>query len=166
MLNKVTSTPAFLFLIDCIHARMQDKGTTLHKDTCGNPVTKEELVFKDIDIGMAISLVESDLSIRDIKLEWDNFSSITRYGSLIVQGACAYMMPGHIMLERGREYSVVDGGIGFNPPNLSDMMFKIYELELNSYHMKLDKIDDGIIGRKPMAMSYHRSGSDGTSISV
>ena len=131
-MERMKDSPTVLWLIDCIHSRLQSKGVLTYKCASGNTAVEETKVFKDEDIIYAISLVESDFAFRGVNLQWADVESIMPFNSIIVTGACSYLLPGQIMLERGREFQLNDG-VSFIPLNLSEMMFKISSLGDSRY---------------------------------
>lgn len=52
----------------------------------------------------------------------------------IVQMAVVYVMFTMSLVERGREYHIVDNGVDYKAPNISDLLFQAYQAEKDCWY--------------------------------
>lgn len=62
----------------------------------------------------------------------------------LVKGAVLYALSSQALLERGREFTIVNGGINFDPPNLSEFLMTQYRILLEHHFQELKNIKNSI----------------------
>lgn len=72
----------------------------------------------------------------------DNF--VEQFGEILVEGATLQALASKALIERGREFSITDNSLNFNPPTVSEMLNTQYSSLLSSYNDKLKRIKESL----------------------
>lgn len=62
------------------------------------------------------------------------------FAEIIVQGAVLLALAAQALIERGKEFSITDNGVTYQPPQVSDMLNTQYSTQLTDYKEKLKHI--------------------------
>jgi hypothetical protein len=69
-----------------------------------------------------------------------NSQIYTIFAEIIVQGAVLLALAAQSLVEKGREFTMVDNGISYQPPAVADMLNTQYSTQLGDYKEKLKMI--------------------------
>jgi hypothetical protein len=147
-LKKLGDDPGYQFsqvaicsinnVLKSVRARLKNRGKARRLDEYGNAV------YKDCDVYTVDELVafvcQSLTMFNEIPhftlFTWDDTPIIEQFHDIITQGAVYLALGAQALIERGREFSVQDNGIGFNPPTVSELLNTQYTAEMTAW---LDK---------------------------
>lgn len=129
-------------LIKTLKARLNSSGKSRAVDVNGN------VVFIDCDIFSIDQLVTFIASSLTLFNEIPTFTFFTfadsdiisQFHDVIVQGAAIMALASKSLIERGREFTVSDNGIQFNPPTVSELMNTQWSTELTNHTEKIKLI--------------------------
>jgi hypothetical protein len=129
-------------LLKTLKARLNSSGKSKSKDEFGNEI------YVDCDIYTVDTLVtflaNSLTMFNEIPhftfFGFDHTQIIDQFHDIIVQGAVIHALSSKALIERGREFTITDNGINFNPPSVSDMLNSQYGSELQNHFEKLKLI--------------------------
>jgi len=68
----------------------------------------------------------------------------TLFSSAVVEGAMIYAMASQALVEKGRDFTISDGGISYQPPRLGDFLQANYNNWLTSYRERLKFMKNSI----------------------
>lgn len=68
----------------------------------------------------------------------------TLFGQMIVEGAYVFAIASQALLEKGRDFSISDGGVSYQPPQLGDFLQSHYGTWLSSYRDRLKFVKNSI----------------------
>lgn len=68
----------------------------------------------------------------------------TTFSSLIVEGAYIVSLASQALIEKGRDFTITDGGISYQPPQLGDFLSSQYNNWLSGYRERLKFIKNNI----------------------
>jgi len=75
----------------------------------------------------------------------------TLFSQMIVEGAYVFALASQSLLEKGRDFTITDGGVNYQPPQLGDFIQSHYGTWLTSYRERLKFIKNSI---RPGPRSY------------
>ena len=75
----------------------------------------------------------------------------TLFGQMIVEGAYVFALASQALLEKGRDFTITDGGVSYQPPQLGDFIQAHYGTWLTSYRERLKFVKNNI---RPGPRSY------------
>jgi hypothetical protein len=129
-------------LVSFLQDRLRSSGKTKSSDT------EDNVVYVDCDI-YTKEVLESfiDLSIS----EFNQIPTFTYYSledslfvetftEVLVEGATLYALASQALIERGREFQILDNGISFDPPVVSELLNTQYSTLLSHHWKKLNII--------------------------
>jgi hypothetical protein len=138
-------------VIKSVRARLKNRGKARRLDEYGNAV------YKDCDVYTVDELVafvcQSLTMFNEIPhftlFTWNDTPIIEQFHDIITQGAVYLALGAQALIERGREFSVQDNGIGFNPPTVSELLNTQYQKEFDNWYDKAKLIKHNM---KPSAL--------------
>ena len=68
----------------------------------------------------------------------------TLFSQMIVEGAYVFALASQSMLEKGRDFTITDGGVNYQPPQLGDFLQSHYGTWLSSYRERLKFVKNSI----------------------
>lgn len=129
-------------LFNLIRLRLQSRGKVKGSDPNGN------VVYVDCDIynkemleaflELSVSNFNQVPSFTNFSLADDSF--VDCFAEVLVEGATIYALSSQALIERGREFQIVDNGVRFDPPTVSDMLNTQYCTLLTHHWEKLKTI--------------------------
>jgi hypothetical protein len=133
-------------ILKSLRARLKSSGKAVRTDAFGN----KEYVSCDIFsvdllttfIGTAISDFNQTPYFTGFTFEDTQF--IDQFLEILVEGAATYALGSQALIERGREFSITDNGITFNPPTVSELLNTQYAAVLSNYWEKLKMIKNSM----------------------
>lgn len=134
------------WLVGLLQQRLQTKGKAKNIDNKG------AVTYVDVDIFNRETLEAFvNLSLSDFNqvpyftfFTLEDSSIVDTFAEVLVEGATLYALSSQALIERGREFTLGDNGIGFNPPQMSEMLNTQYCTLLNFHWEKLRAIKDRI----------------------
>ena len=133
-------------LIKSLKARLNSAGKAKSVDGYGN------VIYVDCDI-FSIDMLTTFLAtaLWDFNqvpyftfFQFDDDNFVEQFGEILVEGATLYSLASKALIERGREFTISDNSINFNPPTVSDMMNTQYSSLLTQYTDKLKMIKNSL----------------------
>src|SRR5208283_1552295 len=126
-------------LILLLQNRLRSNGKAKSCDSFGNTIyvdcdiyTKEIL---DSFLELSVSNFNQFPIFTNFTLGDDKF--VDTFAEVLVEGATLYALSSQALIERGREFSIQDGSIHFNPPTVSELLNTQYSTLLGHHFMKL-----------------------------
>lgn len=133
-------------LLKMLKARLNSSGKSKKIDSSGNVQYVDCDIFS-IDMlvtFLAMSLSKFNSTPYFTYYTFDDNSFIAQFGEVLVEGATLFAMASQALLERGREFTITDSGIGFNPPTVSELLNTEYSTTLTHYWEQLKYIKNSI----------------------
>ena len=147
-LHKLGDDPGFNFsqtaicninnVVKSLRARLKARGKARRMDEHGNPIYKDCDVFT---VDELVAFICQSLTMFNelpafTMFTWDDSPIIEQFHDILVQGALYLALGAQALIERGREFTINDNGIGFTPPQQSELLNTQYAKELDNW---LDK---------------------------
>lgn len=92
---------------------------------------KKGEIYTDEDLDSFIEL--AGLRFQCLGIAWNP----SEYPAVIIQGAVCSALASKALTEKGREFSILDQGISFNPPPLSEVLMAQWEVENETFNEML-----------------------------
>jgi len=129
-------------LISLVQHRLQSKGKAKANDPFGNIVYVDCDIYKkemlEAFLELSVSNFNQVPAFTNFSLADDTF--VDCFTEVLVEGAVLYALASQALIERGREFQIVDQGITFDPPTVSDMLNTQYCTLLTHHWEKLKTI--------------------------
>lgn len=135
-------------LVKLLQARLSSAGKTQSADEHGN------VVYVDCDIFttdllkqfLQLSMSEFNQTPHFTNYSFEDTAVIDTMTDLLVEGAVLSALSSRSLLERGREFTIADGGAGitFNPPSVSEMLHTQWSTLLEYHFRKLKYVKEHI----------------------
>jgi hypothetical protein len=115
-------------------------------DTDGNLITEECNVFSDeVLVGMLMSsLSEFNMIPFFTTYTFADRIIYTTFATAIIEGAVIFALASQALVEKGREFTISDGGISYQPAALSDLLTNQFGTWLTSHRERLKFIKNSI----------------------
>jgi hypothetical protein len=131
-------------VIKMMKARLNSSGKAKSVDSFGNTnyVDCDIFSIEMLATFAAMSLSQFNMVPYFTWYTWDDswFFGTPGFVDAIAEGAVLYALSSQALIERGREFSLTDNGINFNPPTISEMLNTQYTTGLAHYWEKLKMI--------------------------
>jgi len=129
-------------LLKGLKARLNSSGKSKRIDQFGN------VVYEDCDIYTIDQLVVFLATALSAFNEIPTFTEFTFedseimriYYDVIMQYALILALSSKALLERGREFTITDNGVSFNPPGVSEVLMTQYSAEMGNWNEKVKLI--------------------------
>jgi hypothetical protein len=133
-------------LLKMLKCRVKNDGTRKVPDGEGGYITEECTVFTDSEL---ICFLTSSLSGFNQIPHFTRFTFAdqviyTIFAEIIVQGAVLLAFAAQTLIEKGREFSITDNGVIYQPPAISEILNSQYASQLADYKEKLKFIKASI----------------------
>ena len=133
-------------LLKSLRARLNSSGKSRAKDSFGNTIYVSCDIFS---VDMLVTFLATALwdfnqvpYFTDFVFDDDSF--IKQFGEVLVEGATLYSLASQALIERGREFTITDNSLNFNPPTVSDLLNTQYNTLLTNYWEKLKYIKNSL----------------------
>lgn len=132
-----------------LRARLNSRGKARKKDEFGN------VIYEDCDIYTVEQLVVFIATALSAFNEIPHFTQftfndteiITLFYEVILQCAVFYALGSKALIERGREFTINDNGVTFNPPSVAEMLNTQYQTEMSNWFEKVKLIKQNMKSR-------------------
>ena len=126
-------------LLTLAKSRLVSSGKVKTLDSKGNPIYTDVDIFSNETLLNFLILSMSDFNQVP---EFTNFTLedndiVNRFKDIFVEGITLYALGSKALIEKGREYTVEDNGVGFDPPKLSELLNTQYSELLTHHFSKL-----------------------------
>lgn len=126
-------------LLKSLRARLNSRGKARSSDEYGNPIYVDCDIFS---IDMLVTFLATALwDFNQVPFftffQFDDDYFVEQFGEILVEGATLYALASKALIERGREFTLTDNGLNFNPPTVSELMNTQYSALLTHYWEKL-----------------------------
>lgn len=133
-------------LLKMLKKRLNSSGKSQAVDRNGN------VMYVDCDIYSVDMLTTfCAMSLSDFNqvpyfthFTFEDSDFIAQFGEILVEGATIYALASQALIEKGREFSISDNGINFNPPSVADMLNTQHGSLLSHYFEKLKMIKNSL----------------------
>ena len=130
-------------LLKYLKDTLRSSGKVKRTDANGNTIFIDcDIYSTDILVGyLMLSLSDFNQTPFFTNFTMEDTQFLDQFKDIIIKGARLYALSSQALLERGREFTITDNGIGFNPPSIADMLNTQYSTQLSNYydHLKLIK---------------------------
>jgi len=122
-------------------------------DADGSPVTEDCSVFDDNVLICFLMQALSEFNSTPFFTAYTFSDQIIQnlFSQIIVEGAYVFALASQSILEKGRDFTITDGGVSYQPPQLGDFLQSQYGTWLSSYRERLKFIKNSI---RPGPRSY------------
>ena len=111
-------------VVKSLRARLKARGKARRMDEHGNPI------YKDCDVFTVDELVaficQSLTMFNELPVftmfTWDDTPITQRFHDILVQGSLYLALGAQSLIERGREFTINDNGIGSTPPQQAELL--------------------------------------------
>lgn len=133
-------------LLKTLKARLNSSGKAKTTDGFGN------VIYVDCDI-FSVDMLTTFLAnaLTDFNqvpyftfFDFDDTPIISQFHDILVEGATLMALASQALIERGREFSITDNGVNFNPPTVSELLNTQYSTLLTQYYDKLKYIKNSM----------------------
>ena len=141
-------------LLKMLKARLQSTGEKPVRDEngafvydgYGELVTEECNVFSDDILISFLCMALSEFNSVPFFTAYTFADSIVQslFMHIIVEGAHVFALASQSILEKGRDFTISDGGVNYQPPQLGDFLQTYYSNWLSSYRERLQFIKNSI----------------------
>ncbi len=130
------------YYVKLVRARLADDGDVKAKDNYGNEISVKSQIYTDKQV---LSYLEGSLQRLNVLLPKGlSFEAtpveVFELADLVVQGAVITALASRALLEKGRELAILDKGVEYCPPNISDTMMRQWEVEMVDYRSKIETV--------------------------
>jgi hypothetical protein len=129
-------------LLKLIKSRLSSTGKAKASDKDGNTTYVDLEVFSNemlVDF-LVMSLSDFNQTPYFTSYTFDDTLVVDTFSEVLVEGATLQALASKALIERGREFQIVDNGVHFNPPSVSDLMNTQYCTLINHHFDKLKVI--------------------------
>jgi hypothetical protein len=148
-------------LLKFLKARLRSVGKKPQRDDFGAFLYDGygELITEDCDVftnDVLVANLMQSLSEFNSTPFFTNYSFAdpliqTLFTQVIVEGAYVFALASHSLIEKGRDFTISDGGISYQPPSLGDFISSHYGTWLTTYRERVKFIKMSI---RPGPMSF------------
>jgi hypothetical protein len=148
-------------LLKFLKARLRSVGKKPQRDEFGKFIYDGygELITEDCDVftnDVLVALLMQSLSEFNSTPFFTNYSFSdpliqTLFTQVIVEGAYVFALSSQSLVEKGRDFTISDGGISYQPPQLGDFLSTHYSNWLTSYRERVKFIKMSL---RPGPMSF------------
>lgn len=107
-------------LIKMLKGRLNSSGKSKSTDQYGNVIYVDCDIFSIENLTTFLATALSDFNqvpfFTSFRFDEDEF--INQFGEILVEGATLYSLASKALIERGREFTIADNSISFNPPTV------------------------------------------------
>jgi len=129
-------------LMKILKKRIKNDGTRKVPDGAGGTIDSPCAIFTDDEL---ICFLVNSLSEFN---QWPHFTDFgfaddvisDRFLDIIVQGAVLLALAAQALIEKGREFTITDNGVSYQPPMVAEMLNSQYGTQLGYYKEKLKMI--------------------------
>tara|TARA_A100001011_G_scaffold265255_1_gene274045 strand:+ start:451 stop:1365 length:915 start_codon:yes stop_codon:yes gene_type:complete len=134
-------------LMKYLKARLRSDGKKPKRDEYGSFITDGygELVMEDCNVFgneilanfLCMSLSEFNMIPHFTAYGFSDDIIKTTFSSAIVEGAYIFALASQSLIEKGRDFTISDGGVSYQPPALGDFLSSHFGTWLTSYRERL-----------------------------
>ena len=129
-------------LLKFIKARLKNNGVSKFPDGMGGYVERECNVFRDSEL---IAFLVNGLSEFNQIPHFTAFTFAdqviyTIFADVVAQGAVILALAAQALIEKGREFTITDNGVTYQPPAISEILNNQYQQQLADYKEKVKYI--------------------------
>ena len=114
-------------LVDLVNFRIAATGKKPETDKDGNINYVESALFdrKDVERAISLSLAAFNMAVFPTYLKIEDEENMMQLSDLLVTYASYLLLVRQSLLEKGREYTIQDNGVGWTPPLLADFVYNV-----------------------------------------
>src|ERR1019366_277352 len=127
--------------LEVLKVRLANDGKVKSEDKDGNIVYTNIGIIPNekLNAFLELSLSEFNSTPRFTTFSFDEKSTLS-WMDVLIEGATINALASQAFLERGREYPMIDNGVSFSPPNISDLLMAQWHALLPLHFEKLKLI--------------------------
>ena len=125
---------------------VRDKFGAFKLDAYGDMIYEDCDVFTDEILACFLCQALSEFNMIPFFTNYSFADRVifTTFSQLLVEGAYIVALASQSLLEKGRDFSISDGGISYQPPQLGDFLSSHYNNWLSNYRERLKFIKNNI----------------------
>ena len=129
-------------LLKSLRAGLNSAGKTRVKDEFGNEVFQNCDIYSTDDLVSFIAMALSEFNYipHFTGFTFDDTPIIELFHTILVQGATLFALSSQALIERGREFTINDNGVGFTPPTISELLNTQWSTTLTHWYEKAKMI--------------------------
>jgi hypothetical protein len=141
-------------LLKLLKMRLRSNGTKPVRDRYGafvydedgNLVTEECNVFSDDILVGFLMMALSDFNAIPFFTTYQFSDEIikTLFASFIIEGAYIFAIASQALIEKGREFTISDGGVNYTPPQLEGVLTSQFSTWMTSYRERVKFVKNSI----------------------
>lgn len=134
------------YLVGLLQNRLRSNGKAKSSDKVGNTIYIDVDIYSEEVLKSFIALSISEFNqipyFTFFTLDDDDF--INLFAEVLVEGGTIYALASQALIERGREFTVIDNGLNMYPPSMAEMLNTQYQTILTHHWEKLKTIKASI----------------------
>ena len=129
-------------MLQLLRARLKSSGLHKTKDKFNNDIYEQCDIFSTDQLVafLALALTQFNETPHFTLFTFDDTPIMENFMGILVQGASLIALSSQALIERGREFSINDNGVGFTPPGISDMLNTQFQTELQNWYERIKLI--------------------------
>lgn len=129
-------------LVSLLSERLSSKGTAKTIDENNNESYVEVNIFskETLESFLVLSLSEFNQAPNFSNESFESTKFVNLFADVLVEGALLMALASKALMERGREFALIDKGVTFDPAKVSDLLFDEYSALLSYHNEKLKRI--------------------------
>lgn len=133
-------------LLKGLKARLNSSGKAVRTDEHGNTVYIDCDIFSIDTLVTLLCMSLSDFNQTPIftSFTFEDTPIIELFFDILIRGATIYALASKALIEKGREFTISDNGLSFNPPSVSDLLNSQYGTVLQNYFEQLKYIKNNM----------------------
>lgn len=133
-------------LMKTLRARLNSSGKKKTKDQYGNDIYKDCDIFSvdTLTTALANSITHFNQIPYFTGFTFSDTWFIDHFHHVLVQGALIMILSGQALIERGREYTLSDNSVQFNPPTVSEILGSQWGTEFANHTENLKYIKNSM----------------------
>lgn len=133
-------------LLKGLRARLKSSGKSKKVDANGNVTYISCDIFATDILTTFLAMALSDFNQTPYitYFTFDDTNIVDQFFDILIKGATTYALASQALIEKGREFSISDNSIQFNPPSVADMLNTQYSTVLNQYWDQLKYIKNSL----------------------
>lgn len=133
-------------IMKSLKARLNNDGKAKSTDPYGNVTYIDCSVFsvEMLTTFIATAITDFNQVPYFTFFTFEDTMIIDQFLDIIVEGATLTALTSQALIERGREFTIADNGVNFNPPSVAEMLQTQYSTLLTNYYDKLKYIKNSM----------------------
>lgn len=138
-------------LLSILKKRLKNDGKVKVPDGAGGFALVDCPIFSNSELTCFLinSLSEFNQTPHFTEFTFADNQFCTQFADILIQGAFILALAAQALIERGREFTITDNGVSFQPPQVSEILNSQFSTHMQAYREKLKFIK---VNMKPSAL--------------